>query len=159
MTTHPATICHKCGHAALDHSDFAGCLAENADARPESEGPFYYCPCQMTPASIQATSPFDPAEGGRRRDEGTARAGTGAPASLVAYWQAKADQAMGELIGMGVPFTADDLVERAGMPPVPNMVGGLFHGAHRGKRIQAVGYATGKRPESHARVQRTWLGA
>jgi hypothetical protein len=65
---------------------------------------------------------------------------------------------MDALILGGQEFDADDLVDMVGMPPRPNMLGGLFIGASRAKRIVPVGYTQAARPSSHARVQRLWQG-
>jgi hypothetical protein len=99
------------------------------------------------------------AEGRARRDQGVAAAGTTAPGALVTAWKAKANKALGELIREGSYFSADDLVELVGMPPRPNMLGGVFIGARRAGLIKPVGYTQASRPEAHARVQRTWAGA
>jgi hypothetical protein len=76
----------------------------------------------------------------------------------VTAWRAKAAAALTTLINSGDVFDADDLVTMAGMPPRPNMLGGLFIGASRAKRIVPVGYTQAARPSSHARVQRLWQG-
>jgi hypothetical protein len=86
-------------------------------------------------------------------------AGTTAPGALVTAWKAKANKALEELIREGSYFSADDLVELVGMPPRPNMLGGVFIGARRAGLIKPMGYTQASRPEAHARVQRTWAGA
>lgn len=141
------TTCPDCTHDPAEHSAIAGCLADG-------------CTCENGPVVATFAPPArDLTEGRRRRDEGAQAAGSAAPGALVADWRLKAEAALKDLIASGAEFDADDLVERVGMPPVANMVGGVFIGASRAKRIRAVGYSQGTRPASHARVQRTWVGA
>jgi hypothetical protein len=152
--------CNLCTHPAADHSDLAGCLF--------SEGTTY-CDCRETQAQIaMQTARNEPlsaqraagrAEGRRRRDVGAEAAGSAAPGALVTAWRVDAAKAMNDLIASGVVFSADDLVDRVGMPPVANMVGAQFVGASTAKRIVAVGYVAASRPESHGRIQRTWQAA
>jgi hypothetical protein len=75
----------------------------------------------------------------------------------VTAWRAKAAERLAELIASDSEFSADDVIETTGMPPRANMVGALFMAASRQGRIRAVGFTQGTRPESHARVQRTWM--
>lgn len=151
MSTTPFPPCatSACGHDRDDHSPIAGCLADDCECD------HYVMPQDATVAALRDHG----LEGRRLRDEGAALAGAGVPGVLASDWRRKASEAMAALIATGREFDADDLVERAGMPPVANMVGGVFIGASRAKRIRAVGYSTATRPESHARVQRTWVGA
>lgn len=151
--------CPDCGHLSTEHSPLAGCL----------EGD---CLCETSPQAIALADamrrPLDAevimgtkglAEGRKRRDEGVEAAGTTAPGALVTAWKARANKALEELIREGSYFSADDLVAAVGMPPRPNMLGGVFIGARRAGLIEPVGYTQAHRPEAHARVQRTWKGA
>ena len=139
--------CDKCGHPTRDHAPF--CTWDGCHCRGgELDGQL-----SLDDAFAGLT------EGRRRRDEGTAIAGTGAPAFLVSAWQDAAERALATLIRRGDVFSADDLVELAGEPPVPNMLGGLFIAARRQERIRPVGYRQGCRPAAHARVQRVWTAA
>lgn len=154
----PMRPCPTCKHAANEHSDLAGCLF--------SDGPTY-CDCTAGPSLIpEATSAPQPASraqtlaaGRAARDEGADAAGSGLPGHVESEWRTKAADALATLAKTGVAFTADNVVDVAGMPPVPNMLGGLFLGASRRGEIVAVGYAQGTRAASHARVQRMWTGA
>lgn len=94
---------------------------------------------------------FDLEEGRARRDEGAATVAANTPS-----WQEEARQAIGYLAAQGEPFSADDLVELVGMPPHPNSLGAAFVSSSRRGAIRALGYTQGRRPESHARVQRLW---
>lgn len=151
------TTCATCNHPEDQHTDTVGCLVETSSTS--------YCTCPRfvplaEPVMVTRQQAASALGLGRAlRDEGAARAGDGAPGVLAADWRRKADDALNALAASGAVFSADDLVERAGMPPVANMLGGVFLAARRANRIEAVGFAQATRPESHARVQRTWKGA
>lgn len=142
MATSDPTACNTCAHTSAEHSTLVGCLADG-------------CGCQhyaLAPAQgLQ--------EGRQRRDEGVEAAGSTVPAVLASAWKVKAAEAMEELIRYGSHFSADDLVAIAGMPPRPNMLGGVFISARKAGLIRPAGYTQATRPEAHARVQRTWAGA
>lgn len=141
----PKSPC-PCGHLSTDHSDLAGCLADE-------------CLCINTPEQVTILNrPQGLAEGKRLADQGAALAGTGAPGVLASDWRTKAEARLAALIASGSEFSADDLVETVGMPPVANMVGALFRQAAQADRIRAVGFTQSSRPAAHARVQRTWKG-
>lgn len=151
--------CPTCRHAANEHSDLAGCLFSDGTT---------YCDCTMGPSIIPdepTSAPQTPsraqtlAAGRAARDEGADAAGSGLPGHIETEWRTKAAEALTALAKTGVAFTADNVVDVAGMPPVPNMLGGLFIGASRRGEIVPVGYAQGTRAASHARVQRMWAGA
>ena len=159
--------CPTCGHARDEHSALAGCMFNDGHS---------YCVCTQGPASILvATVTRDElatvsaraaasraqtlAEGRRRRDEGVEAAGSGLPGHVESEWRTKAAKALADLIAGRENFSADDLVEIAGPPPRPNMLGGVFLGAARRGEIQPVGYTQGKRASAHARVQRIWAKA
>lgn len=148
--------CPTCQHPATEHSAIAGCLADGCLCE---SGPVVaaFEPPRNEPLSAQRAAGL--AEGRRRRDEGAEAAGSTAPGALVTSWRAEAATAMDALILGGQEFDADDLVDMVGMPPRPNMLGGLFIGASRAKRIVPVGYTQATRPSSHARIQRTWKAA
>jgi len=148
-----AMPCNLCTHPAFDHSALAGCLADHCDC---TETPGDIAMQTAAQATQSAPEPSGLAEGRRRRDAGAEAAGSAAPGALVTSWRVDAAKALTALIDGGHPFTADDLVERVGMPPVANMLGGTFIGASKAKRIKPVGYAQATRPESHARIQRIW---
>lgn len=143
-----ATLCLNCRHAADSHTDTVGCLVATSSTS--------YCTCTKF---VQPNVTDGLAVGRTLRDEGAARAGDGAPGVLAADWRTKASEALFALATSGGVFSADDVVERAGMPPVPNMLGGLFLGARKANVIEAVGFAQSTRPAAHARMQRTWKGS
>lgn len=145
--------CPGCQHPASQHAGMAGCLAQ-ADTG--------YCPCTETPDRIRAQvppnlAPRDLTEGRRLRDEGAAAAGTTSPTAEA--WRSAAAEAIQVLADQGEQFTADDLVDRVGLPPVPNMMGSVFLTAKRRDVINLVGYEPSSRPSNHARIQRIWVGA
>lgn len=159
------SVC-TCDHAPDDHSSLAGCLASSGES---------YCTCTAGPVAVTlkaeaiaqeaATAPVHASraqtltEGRRRRDEGAQAAGSGLPGHVESEWRRKADTALADLIASGLQFTADDLTEKVGMPPKPNMLGGVFVGARQSGQIKAVGYAQATRAASHARVVRVWVAA
>ena len=170
--TRDGKSCARCGHPE-QHTDMVGCLHD--------DGRGGYCDCPafvdpetqaqdertLTEATGIGTTQANLAEGRRRRDEGTARAGDGAPAVLVSAWKAKAQEALDRLVATGEPFSADDLVlgnetlgvEAVGEPPHPNLLGALFRVLSASGKVQPVGYQSSVRPSAHARVQRIWVRA
>ena len=70
----------------------------------------------------------------------------------------RARGAMSYLIGLGVPFTADDLRELVGDPEHPNVVGSLFSAAAKAGQIKCLGIRASSRAQRHASVQRIWIG-
>lgn len=159
--------CPTCGHARDDHSDLAGCLYSSGSTYCDcTHGPSTILVAKVTQDELEAASArvrdsraATLAEGRRRRDEGAQAAGSGLPDHIESEWRTKAQAVLAELIAEGEPFRADDLVERAGPPPHPNMLGGLFLGASRRGEIVPVGYGQGTRASAHARVQRIWSAA
>jgi hypothetical protein len=148
--------CRTCDHPGSAHTPLAGCLAQTSATS--------YCTCTAfvsTEAATPAPQPprQDLQEGRQRRDEGMEAAGSTVPGAIASAWRTAAQDALKRLVATGRAFSADDLVEIAGEPPRPNMLGPLFAQAARRDEIVAVGYTQGKRPSAHARVQRTWLGA
>lgn len=141
-----ASNCTTCSHLATEHGGIAGCLVETA--------PGSYCTCKAL--TLAPASGLE--EGRARRDEGMERAGTGTPGVLASDWRAKAATAMDELAASGEEFSADQLVEKAGPPPHPNMLGPTFANAARADLINAVGFRQATRASAHARIQRTWKG-
>lgn|GEM_PF-4133388 len=76
-------------------------------------------------------------------------------------WRMAARDRMKELAESGTSFTADDITDVCGLPPVtgsPNAVGGLFIVASRAGLIEAVGVSRSRRPSRHAGLQRCWKG-
>lgn len=147
--------CEECGHPEPEHTDLSGCLVESAGE---------WCPCsayveEPTPAQEAQAVVRDVAEGRRRRDHGATIAGSGEPALVSEVWKAKAREAVAQMAKEGWTFSADDLVDRVGLPPVPAMLGGVFLAASRRHLIQPVGWVTASRPSAHGRPQRTWTGA
>lgn len=95
------------------------------------------------------------AQGRQLRDEGVAAVSAN-PAN--ALWRVNAEDALTYLIATGRPFTAADVIERAGMPPTPNAVGALFIGAKKSGRIKTTGqWRKSPRAVSHARELREWV--
>lgn len=144
-----ATECKTCQHGPSDHSPMVGCYAATDDGKG-----FCNCPQYVAPPSRNETL----TEGRARRDDGMAKAGTGTPGVLSSDWRDKAAEAMAELAATGEEFSADDLVEKVGPPPHPNMLGPTFGNAARADLINAVGFRQATRASAHARVQRTWKG-
>ena len=95
-------------------------------------------------------------EGRRLRDIGAGLAGGASDEASI--WRSNAAQTIERLAASGVEFSADDVISEVGMPPKPNMVGAAFLSASKRKVIHSVGMTQGARPESHARVQRLWVG-
>lgn len=143
----------NCGHTHAMHTSLAGCL----DAADRG-----WCDCNAyVPATPDISEPTPTrtetlAQGRAARDEGIAQAGTGAPGVLVEAWRAKAQEALEDMAEKGLTFSADDVVAEAGLPPVPNMMGGLFVAAWRAGVIVPAGFSQATRAASHARVQRLW---
>ena len=133
--------CERCTHPERDHSKLTGCLIGVRSGE--------YCPCAGFVPTL--------AEAGRRlREEGMARAGTGVNLVSADAWRSKAREALDVLVANGQPFTADDVVELAGLPPHPNMLGPVFVACARTGRIHRVGYQPGGRASAHRRVQAVW---
>lgn len=149
--------CRTCHHPAEEHTATAGCVAQDAAG--------VWCVCQSFVAPAAPAAPVDVqraglAEGRRLRDEGAERAGDGTAGVLASAWREKAREALERLAATASdPFSADDLVELVGEPPVPNMLGALFLSASRRDVIQPVGFTVSRRPSAHARAQRTWRKA
>ena len=101
----------------------------------------------------------DAAEGRRRRDEGLARAADGKP-----EWSQRALEAIAFLARDRETFTADDLVERVGLPAGVsetnrnNAIGAAFSTARLRRIIERVPGAEhySQRPESHGRRIAVW---
>jgi hypothetical protein len=88
------------------------------------------------------------------RDAGMALADSAEPSQ----WKLAADLAIEMLARGGDPFTAEDVRRLAGDPTHPNAMGPRLQAAVRGQVIQEVGYTTGERPLSRARVLRVYRG-
>ena len=77
-------------------------------------------------------------------------------------WKDDAASALHQLARSGRDFTADDVVQAAGLPGIgPNQsngVGALFAQAARKRLIIRVGYTKTDRKEGHARVVSVWRG-
>lgn len=75
------------------------------------------------------------------------------------WWRRIADQAIRAIARRGLPFTADDLVDRTGLPEAanPRAMGARFTSAHRDGVIRLVGYAM-SRPSCRGAVVRVWQG-
>lgn len=95
-------------------------------------------------------------EGRRLRDEGVHLVEN---ATAVQDWRTRAEARLRYLADWGGEFTADDVVEKCGLPPSPNALGALFLGARRRGLITPVGYAQATRPASHGRIQKVWVHA
>lgn len=89
------------------------------------------------------------------RDEGIARTLNAQPDWADTAWQALLD-----LSRTGAPFTADDLVERVGMPPTSGKaIGGVFNRAAKAGIIRKVGERPTTRVTSHLRSLAVWQGS
>jgi hypothetical protein len=94
-------------------------------------------------------------EGRRLRDEGVAKVQTN---HADEEWRTYADMALAALIRTGEPFTAADVIDRAGMPSSPNAVGALFVSARKSGAIRKTGrWVPSRRAASHARELREWV--
>lgn len=84
-------------------------------------------------------------------------------AERVHAWHDRALAALDALAAAGAPFTADDLVERVGLPDTGtnrnNAVGALFAGASRRGVITRAGYRSSTRVSGHGRIVAVWVGA
>ena len=88
------------------------------------------------------------------------RAGMVAASSAAGPWNDEADQAILELARSGEEFTADQLIERVGMPEHRNAVGARLSAAARRGWIQRTGdRQADNRAEQHARRVSLWIGA
>lgn len=76
-------------------------------------------------------------------------------------WRTDADAALGRLLAAGQPFTADDLVQLAGLPSAGinanNAVGAFVNAAARRGLIVKAGYRKSLRAAAHARIVAVWL--
>lgn len=147
MNAQPCT----CTHPAAVHTDLSGCLESSQDGQ--------WCPCTKYVPEGAPTREEGRAEGRALRDQGTSIAGSGAPALVAEVWKAKARDCIANMATEGRTFSADDVTECVGPPPVPAMLGAVFLAASRRKVIQPEGYVTASRPSAHGRPQRTWTGA
>lgn len=149
IDTHHKNPCADCGHRDL-HGEVNGCVANTA-ALGE---PAAWCPCREY-AQVMRDREADQAEGIRRGREG-------ADAALHGYamndgtWRAAAEIRLAELIGAGVVFTSEDVIDKVGPAPSPNAIGGLFN-SWKSRMVQ-VGFTTATRKEAHGRALRTWRG-
>ena len=79
-------------------------------------------------------------------------------------WKVRAEYVIQQLAAAGNPFTADDVIERVGLPTryqgmnANNAVGAVMSAAARRKQIVRVGFTTANRSSSHARVLGVWQG-
>lgn len=96
---------------------------------------------------------------------GDAHAQRDAGASLAddaagSWWRSTADAAIVALAALGRPFTADDLVERTGLPEAtsPRAMGARFLAAARAGIIEPVSYAQSRRRSARCAVVRVWRG-
>lgn len=112
-----------------------------------------------TPSLLDATGQVDrDLAGGRAdRDAGMALAESNA----APEWRERARQTVDALAALGVPFTADDVIEVVGLPDTgsPNAVGALFAGAARRGAIVRAGDAQATRRARHAGRVTVWVGA
>lgn len=74
-------------------------------------------------------------------------------------WTLAAEEALEDLRASGAAFTAEDVRARAGTPPHPNALGGLFIGASKRGEIVKVGYRLASRTVAHARPLAVWRDA
>ena len=74
-------------------------------------------------------------------------------------WSRLATAAMDSLAFEGMPFTSDDLRERVGDPPTPNLLGAVFsRAAKEGAIARTSEIKTSSRPSAHARRLPVWIG-
>jgi hypothetical protein len=74
-------------------------------------------------------------------------------------WRTQARIAMAELVDAGGTFTADDLIDRVGVPNSPNGVGAIVNGFARRGLIIRAGYRRSRRPARHAGMVSVWRAA
>lgn len=118
------------------------------------------------PAGNRAAEVESEAQGRQHQYAAEVRHGAeGAQAALDAswpLWRMAAEEYLDVLATTGREFSADDLVEEVGTPPVtgsPNAIGGLFIAAIRRGLIVPVGYRRSTRKSRHGGVQRVYRGA
>lgn len=109
----------------------------------------------------QEQQQFSLPAGRAARDAGAAQADSSAAAD---EWRPGAIAVLRELALSGQPFTADDLVERAGLPlqsetNANNAVGALFSAASKKGLIERMGDTQSKRVAGHARRLSVWRGS
>lgn len=76
-------------------------------------------------------------------------------------WHEAANEAMGQLVQAGKPFSADDLRAILGdvEPANPNSIGGLFMAWSKAGLIQRVGGGTSRGAKRHGGYRHEWIGA
>lgn len=76
-------------------------------------------------------------------------------------WHKAANEAMGQLVQAGKPFSADDLRAILGdvEPANPNSIGGLFMAWSKAGLIQRVGGGTSRGAKRHSGYRHEWIGA
>lgn len=75
-------------------------------------------------------------------------------------WHEAANEAMGQLVQAGTPFSADDLRTLLGdvEPANPNSIGGLFMAWSKSGLIQRVGGGTSRGAKRHGGYRHEWIG-
>jgi hypothetical protein len=80
-------------------------------------------------------------------------------------WAEQAKATIQALAATGEQFTADDVIQRIGLPTqyagmnANNAVGAAVSAAARRKEITRIGFASANRASSHGRVLSVWRGA
>jgi hypothetical protein len=101
--------------------------------------------------------PMSKETGEKLRDHGIDAALQNTPGA----YRSKADEILLMLAQHGQPFTVEDLRSRAGDPPdsCPGTMGALISAALNRGLVRATGYVKARRPSSHHRMLRTYVGA
>lgn len=79
-------------------------------------------------------------------------------------WAERAKTTIQQLASTGENFTADDIIQRVGLPTrylgmnANNAVGAAVSASARRKEIKRVGFTTANRASSHGRVLSIWRG-
>lgn len=80
-------------------------------------------------------------------------------------WAEQAKQTIQQLASSGKPFTADDVIQRIGLPTryagmnANNAVGAAVSASARRKEITRIGFKQANRASSHGRVLSIWQGS
>jgi len=115
---------------------------------------------ETTEAASQPTL-FAQSEGDTLKEEGMAQA---LMKQGLEVWSAGFDTALRDLALTGLPFTAEDVVDVAGLPheSVPNgnnQIGAKINAAAKKGMIRKTGeWRKSVRPSSHSRELREWVG-
>src|SRR5262249_32625782 len=100
-----------------------------------------------------------PVTGEELRDHGLEQAGSGQPVSVTVSWEQQARYAILRLCLADANWSAEEVRQIAGDPPVPNMMGAAIRMAYLEGLIAPTGFDIATRPSRRASVLRLWRRA